>query len=171
MTSNFKRILCPVDLSSSSRNALKLAAEMGKSSKATLFLLQVVGDPSDKNSPLAIYAPAHARRKLSQSDSWQHEAGIQKSQDLLKQFCRDSVKALPKTNYLIEVGDPLEKIIDVAYGKEIDLIVLATRGRTGIKRLVIGSVAEKVVRQAPCPVLTVNARAGKRKSRDVSRHK
>ena len=58
-----------------------------------------------------------------------------------------------KVRYHVRKGDPFENILEGAQDFLIDLIVLATHGRTGIKRLVIGNVAEKVVRHAPCPVL------------------
>ncbi len=60
-------------------------------------------------------------------------------------------------------GLSAERILDVAKTKRIDLIILATHGRTGIRRLVIGNVAEKVVRHAPCPVFTVKAKVGRTK--------
>ena len=62
-------------------------------------------------------------------------------------------------------GDPFEKIVDAAEDEKIDLIVIATHGRTGIRRLVIGNVAEKVVRHAPCPVLTVKPMVMRRKTK------
>ena len=61
-----------------------------------------------------------------------------------------------------------EKILDAAETHRIDLIVLATHGRTGVKRLLIGNVAEKVVRHASCPVLTVKPRLASRKSKATS---
>lgn len=60
-----------------------------------------------------------------------------------------------KVRYHVRKGDPFENILEGAEDFLIDLIVLATHGRTGIKRLVIGNVAEKVVRPGPCPVLTL----------------
>jgi nucleotide-binding universal stress UspA family protein len=78
---------------------------------------------------------------------------------LLKQFCREHVQPLNQVRYHVRSGDPLEKILEVAEDCMSDLIILATHGRTGLKRLLIGNVAEKVVRHAPCPVLTVKPRA------------
>ena len=88
------------------------------------------------------------------------------SEVLLKQFCHESIQNLPKVRYLVSSGDPFEKILAAAENHRIDLIVLATHGRTGIKRLIIGNVAEKVVRHAPCPVLTVKPRAARRKPKE-----
>jgi nucleotide-binding universal stress UspA family protein len=78
---------------------------------------------------------------------------------LLKQFCHDTIKNYPQVRYHIKKGDPFEAILDGAEDFASDLIVLATHGRTGVKRLVIGNVAEKIVRHAPCPVLTVKPSA------------
>jgi universal stress protein A len=59
----------------------------------------------------------------------------------------------------IAIGRPAEAIIRLAQERQVDLIVMATHGRTGLEHVLLGSVAEKVVRLAPCPVLTVKARA------------
>jgi len=56
---------------------------------------------------------------------------------------------------LVELGDPAKGILEIAEKKKVDLIVIATHGRTGWPHFVAGSVAEKVVRQASCPVLTI----------------
>lgn len=75
------------------------------------------------------------------------------------------VEDLPKVGYLVASGNPFEQILDAAENQRIDLIVLATHGRTGVKRLLIGNVAEKVVRHAHCPVLTVKPRAVNRRTK------
>jgi len=59
----------------------------------------------------------------------------------------------------VKRGNPYEEIIDLASTQPVDMIVMSTHGRTGPQRLVIGSVTEKVVRTAPCPVFTVRHRA------------
>ena len=75
------------------------------------------------------------------------------------------VEGLPKVGYLVASGNPFEQILDAAEDQRIDLIVLATHGRTGVKRLLIGNVAEKVVRHAHCPVPTVKPRAVNRRTK------
>jgi nucleotide-binding universal stress UspA family protein len=79
----------------------------------------------------------------------------ERTETQLKLFCHDIVHGLIKVRYHVRQGEPLERVLDSIEDFRTDLVVLATHGRTGIKRLVIGSVAEKVVRHAPCPVLTV----------------
>jgi nucleotide-binding universal stress UspA family protein len=91
------------------------------------------------------------------------KATVEHSEVILKQFCHESVEHLPKVRYLVSTGVPFERILDAAEDHRIDLIVLATHGRTGIKRLIIGNVAERVVRHAMCPVLTVKPRIATRK--------
>jgi universal stress protein A len=59
----------------------------------------------------------------------------------------------------VVVGVPYETILETAEAEKVDLIVMATHGRTGLSHLVLGSVAERIVRLAPCPVLTVRATA------------
>jgi universal stress protein A len=157
--SDFKRILCPVDLSEFSLEALRLAVKLAESSGAALDILHVIHNPFDElymtsitqTDPALIDAYAletQTRAKITRATEERTEA-------LLKLFCHDAVKSHGKAHYHVRNGDPFDCIIDGAEDFLTDLIVLATHGRTGIKRLVIGSVAEKVVRHAPCPVLTV----------------
>jgi nucleotide-binding universal stress UspA family protein len=166
MTLDFKRLLCPVDLSTFSLEALKLGVKIAQSSNAGLYVLHVIDNPFDElyMSSITQADPAsiglYKREPLKRSQVL--EATIQHSQVLLKQFCQDWVQGVSKVRYLVETGEPFEKIIDVAEEHRIDLIVMSTHGRTGLKRLIIGNVAEKVVRYAPCPVLTIKPRAAKK---------
>lgn len=163
MSLDFKRILCPVDLSMFSLDALKLAVKAAETSDAVLDILHVIHNPFDdiymteitQTDPALIdaYAGEPQRRAKVLRATEEH------SEVLLKQFCHDVVQHYPKVHYHIRRGDPFEAILDAAEDFTTDLIVLATHGRTGLKRLVIGNVAEKVVRHAPCPVLTVKPKA------------
>ena len=153
MSLDFKRILCPVDLSSFSLDALKLAVKVAATSDATLDILHVIHNPFDEIymteitqvDPALIdaYANEPQRRAKIMRTTEEH------SEVLLKQFCHDVVRHYPKVHYHIRKGDPFEAILDGAEDFMTDLVVLATHGRTGVKRLVIGNVAEKVVRHAP----------------------
>jgi nucleotide-binding universal stress UspA family protein len=77
------------------------------------------------------------------------------------QSCLSSeFKQAVETQTLVEVGQAADRLIEAAKEKKPDLIVMATHGRTGLSHALMGSVAEKVVRQAPCPVLTVRPTGG-----------
>jgi nucleotide-binding universal stress UspA family protein len=170
MSLDFKRILCPVDLSDFSLTAVKLAAKVAESSGARLYLLHVIDNPFDEFYMTSITQTDPAAVELYKTEFMRRSKILRATEEhsavLLKQFCHESVEHLPKVRYLVSSGDPFEKILDAAEAHRIDLIVLATHGRTGIKRLIIGNVAEKVVRHAPCPVLTVKPRAASRKLKE-----
>jgi universal stress protein A len=171
MSLDFKRILCPVDLSAFSLEALRLGVKIAAVSGATLHVLHVIDNPFDEIYMKSITLADPAFIEIYKSEPLQRSrvvrATAEHSEVLVKQFCHDEVEQLPKVRYHIGTGDPFECILDSAEDLRIDLIVLATHGRTGIKRLVIGNVAEKVVRHAPCPVLTVKPRRAGRKSKAV----
>jgi universal stress protein A len=163
MSLDFKRILCPVDLSGFSLDALKLAVKIAESSGATLDILHVIHNPFDEMYMTAITETDPALMEMYANEP-QRRARIlrateEHSEVLLKQFCHEVVQLYPKVRYHVRKGDPFEAILDGAEDFMTDLIVLATHGRTGVKRLVIGNVAEKIVRHAPCPVLTVKPNA------------
>ena len=159
MSLDFKRILCPVDMSIFSEGAVRLGAQLAEASDASLYLLHVIDNPFDELYMTPITEADPALYGLYRSEPERRaqiiNATRQHSEVMLKQFCHDWIAHLPKTRYLVMDGNPFEKIIDAATDHRIDLIVLSTHGRTGVKRLLIGNVAEKVVRHAPCPVLTV----------------
>ena len=167
MALNFKRILCPVDLSSFSLEAIKLSVRITENRIGTLYLLHVIDNPFDELYMTSITQADPVSIELYKSEPLRRskilEATKRHSQILLKQFCHNWVETLPKVRYIVETGNPFEKILDVAETRRIDLIVLATHGRTGFKRLIIGNVAEKVVRHASCPVLTVKPQTNSRK--------
>ena len=173
MSLDFKRILCPVDMSLFSLDAVKLGVKLAQNSNATLYLLHVIDNPFDE-----LYLSAITQADPALLDLYKDEpakrvqimnATLEHSQVLLKQFCHEWVEQLPKVRYLVANGNPFDKILDAARDHRIDLIVLATHGRTGVKRLLIGNVAEKVVRHAPCPVLTVKPRVARPKGSAAAR--
>jgi universal stress protein A len=172
MALDFKRILCPVDLSPFSLEALKLAIKIAESTGAGLYLLHVIDNPFDELYMKSITEADPALLELYQKEPMKRakimNATVEHSRVLLKQFSHDWVERLPRVRYLVASGNPFEKILDAAEMHRVDLIVLATHGRTGVRRLLIGNVAEKVVRHAPCPVLTVKPRLIHRKSKSTA---
>jgi len=147
MTQAISRILVPVDFSAHSDEALRYAAALGSRLGASLELLHVVEDPFVSGAwSSEVYVPnvpelldnlvADAKRRLS---------------DLKDVVVPESVPAATA----VLKGRPAHTIVEHAKDGHFDLVVMGTHGRTGLAHLVMGSVAEAVVRRAPCPVLTV----------------
>ncbi len=139
---DWRRIGCPVDFSEASRVALREAAELARRFGAELVLLHVVEPAGPAGSELA-FAPPRARRG---------EAGTSP----IAEWEAEAVKVVgPRVESLELAGSPAEEIVRFAAEGRCDALVLGTHGRTGFRRLVLGSVAAHVVRDAPCPVVVV----------------
>jgi len=144
----FRHILAPTDFSEYSKQAVASAFELAKKFDAKLSILHVVELPA---YPVEGYVPP------SLTATFLDDLERQASQDLA-QIVPEAESAGVEVARLVTVGSPYRKIIDMAEAEQIDLIVMATAGRTGFSRLVMGSIAERVVRTASCPVLTIRPR-------------
>ena len=127
--------LVPIDFSSHSEAAIEFATAFAKDSNAELLIVHVL-DPDLKQ--LEGVSPQAAMDGLVAA---LHEV-------------KPTDESVPYAHRLLQ-GAPAEAILELAHEEPIELIVMGTHGRTGLKRVVMGSVAEAVVRRAPCPVLTV----------------
>lgn len=141
-----KSILCPVDFSDSSDHALTYAIALAQSYEATLKLLHVVQPPlmSVPGDPMVPEFSSEVMEDIT--------AASQRRLDEIAAKTREQVASVETK---IATGSPFVEIITFAKDQNVDLIVVGTHGRTGLAHVMIGSVAEKVVRKAPCPVLTV----------------
>jgi nucleotide-binding universal stress UspA family protein len=145
MTPIMTRILVPVDFSPGSEHALAYAAALTLRVGAHLGLLHVVEDPT-ASAWSEYYVPDLAR--------WRADlvAGAEKR----IAACRAALTgAPPEIDTAVRVGHAASTIVEFARTERFDLIVMGTHGRTGLTHLLMGSVAERVVRTASCPVLTV----------------
>ena len=140
------RILVPTDFSKSSANALTYGAAFAAKFGAELHLLHVVQD-------LALFIPeAVMLSPPMMPPVAQFVSAARLALDrAVQELGVAEVRILPE----VAEGAPFEEIIRFAREQDIDLIVMGTHGHTGLAHLFMGSVAEKVVRRAPCPVLTV----------------
>lgn len=136
---NIKRILCPIDFSNFNEAANTYASLLAQSSGAEIIYLHV----SVPEVPYGSYAYIDMR---------QEEENDRKRLEEIK----PTVAGVP-TKHVVEFGLPSEKIVEYANENAIDLIVMGTHGRTGLKRVFMGSVAETVVRKADCPVLALKS--------------
>ncbi len=139
----FANILCPVDFDQNSLAAVPIAARLAQEQNATLCLLHVIH----------LHPPAEPALSFAEAEA--------KARTRLEQLAHQKFKAGTRYELLVITGDPAAEVLQVAAGLGDDLIVMATHGRRGFRRLVLGSVAERVVREAPCPVLTVRPNAAR----------
>jgi nucleotide-binding universal stress UspA family protein len=140
----FAHVLCPVDFSESSTSALRFAFSLAQESNARLTLLHVFEWPSDE---------ASARRVLETSEF--HRQWEMETRQQLDALISDEVRQWCSPQPALAFGKAYQQIVCVAQTEHVDLIVMGVRGRNSIDLMMFGSTANHVVRQAPCPVLTL----------------
>jgi nucleotide-binding universal stress UspA family protein len=145
-----KRILCPVDFSEFSLHALDSAVAIARHQHATITALHVV--PPAQSSYPAIGPAAYAPYVLTAGD-------LQAFQKTLERFV--AAVDYPVTAVCVE-APVVDEILKRSANLSADLIVMGTHGRTGVNRLVLGSVAERVLAKVTCPVLVIPRRAAHR---------
>ena len=142
----FTRILVPTDFSPPSDAALEYARVVASRFGASLHLLHVVDDPYHTGYATEVFVP--------EVEGLRDELlayGIAIQEDCLQPSDRRELRATTAA----VIGTPAQSIVAYAGAHDIDLIVMGTHGRGGMSHLLMGSVAEQVVRTAPCPVFTV----------------
>jgi nucleotide-binding universal stress UspA family protein len=145
-----KRILCPVDFSDHSRHALHHAAAIARWYESTITLLYV--HPFVPDAAAAAGAPAFTPFVVTAADR-------EKLLASMRSFGEHEILSGVPVDVEVTQGTVAPEILDRAKAVAADLIVMGTHGRSGFERLMIGSVTEKVLRQASCPVLSVPPRA------------
>lgn len=143
------KILCAIDFGESSRSALELSADLARRFGAELILVHVWRGPRSVSERIALATPAPSAdgdeelvRKL---EGWKLEA---------ERIAGRNARTI------VANGTPAAEVSRLAADEKVDLVVVGTRGRKGIERAVLGSVAEAIVRHAPCPVLVARAARG-----------
>jgi len=147
----FTRILVPTDFSAPSDAALATAKEMAERFGASIHLLHVLEDPY---STSAYATEVYGYLPPGLKESWQRDG----EKRLLALLPPDERTRFGGTTQVI-FGSPTKAIVEYAEANGMDLIVMGTHGRSGVAHLLLGSVAERVVRTARCPVLTVRGAA------------
>jgi nucleotide-binding universal stress UspA family protein len=145
-----KKILCPTDFSEASYKALTAANELALHCCAELYLVHIF-------SSLEEVPPDFAGSGLS---LWEIEELLKGSAENSLQEVAKKVSKELHVRQTVTLGEAADEIIRISRSEKVDLIVMATHGQTGWRHLVFGSVAEKVLRLAPCPVLTIGAQHG-----------
>ena len=142
-----KNILVATDFSEPSDAALTYGRALARTFKATLHVVHIIDGPS------AVVYGAEAYAVSMPEIQAQIEAAARAQLDDL--LLDNDPQPLPVRRVLLTASAPAAAIVDYAGREQIDLIVTGTHGRGGVAHLLMGSVAERVVRTAPCPVLTV----------------
>src|ERR1022692_468095 len=140
MADLFSRIMCPIDFSPNSVAALEIARQMGVRSKGALILLYVVPQPIEVGQPILL-EPIPGMDPVEK----------------LKTLAISKLNGTIPYEIDVVMGDAASEIIDAVGRHHCDAVVMATHGRTGLKHLFLGSVAERVVRESAAPVLTIRS--------------
>lgn len=143
----FKKILVPVDFSTHSEEAMRAAADLAKRYAGTVTLAYVY-EPMQYALPegYILYTPDQVSKMTSA-----FKERLDRAEQAMKELGAPTVEAR-----LLE-GIVAHELAELARNEAFDLIVMGTHGRTGVKRALMGSVADRVLRSAPCPVLVVKA--------------
>jgi universal stress protein A len=141
-----RKILVPTDFSTSAEGALTWAASLAQHYQAEILLLHVLP------SAVTMWGPDLA---IEQQIEQQLTALWTHAETRLKQAATGLQEHGTSVDPVVVRGHPFTEICNVAQGRKVDLIVMGTHGRTGLPHVLLGSVAERVVQHAPCPVLTV----------------
>jgi nucleotide-binding universal stress UspA family protein len=143
--SEWKKVCCAVDFAEPSRAAMGQAADLARRLGAELTLVHVIAPPPEAASDVLV-----SSRGLARMEADEREAMLTRWRGDVERQVGRSVSAR------VLWGNPKEELVRHAREERCDLLVLGTHGRTGMSRLVLGSVAEQVARRSPCPVLVVH---------------
>ena len=144
-----KKILAPTDFSLHSDRALRYACQLAERLGSELHLIHVLADvvPASPDPMLISVLPPEFYTETEE-----------RAAASLKTHIKPDWGNPPTLHTAVRWGGAVEAIVEYASEHKIDLIVISTHGRTGLSHVLLGSVAERIVREAPCPVLTIRDR-------------
>jgi nucleotide-binding universal stress UspA family protein len=145
---NLKKILYPTDFSEYSLAALPYAVSIAKQNDAELYCLHVVDMPQEEYLTSEYMVPLNVPHVPE-------DKVLRTARARMERFVTENLSEIVKVESRVLVGIPFVEIIRYARDQSIDLIVIGTHGHSALAAMLLGTVAEKVVRKAPCPVLTV----------------
>ncbi|MHB8068965.1 MAG: universal stress protein [Desulfobaccales bacterium] len=141
-----QKILFPIDFSEKFETLLPWVSTFVEKFGATLYVVFVAQDLSEYST---FYVPH------TTIQNFQEEA-LAAAQKKMAAVVQESFRKFPKLETRVAVGSPAVKILEMVKSEGIDLIIMATHGRKGLERTIFGSVADKIVQGATCPVLTIH---------------
>jgi universal stress protein A len=144
-----KKLLVPTDFSENSKKALVYAVRLAQRNNSSLILFHVFEMPEFVRQLPQDYSESNEETRK------QFDTAMRRSAERLETLSRAVKGSNIESESSQRLGTPYEEIVKVAKEMEVDLIIIATHGYTGLKHFLLGSTAERVVRLAPCPVLVV----------------
>lgn len=149
----YKQILLTHDGSELSTQAIQHAVEIAKAFNASILVLQVVDSVAKIISAVNISALAFEAQEIYESIAQTEKDNAKKNLTKIRTLLER--EGITKVTTSMREGDARDTIVETAKEKACDIIIMSTHGRSGIRRALLGSVAEDVLRHAPCPVLLV----------------
>jgi universal stress protein A len=144
MPRDFKTVLCPTDFSDASYHALEYGLRFATNADGKLVVAHVVHVPSGD-------------LLSGESYTMNFKEAQEQVVERMREVHTTRLRSYPKCDLVTVIGDPAEEITALAKSRNADLIIMSTHGRSGLSHLVMGSVAEQILRHAPCPVFIVRA--------------
>jgi nucleotide-binding universal stress UspA family protein len=144
-SADWKRILCPIDFSDASLAALETAAEVARRYGAKVALFHAYPVPGYTFPDGSFVASSKMLEELTS----------QANRHMAEWKVKAEAMGIGQVEVATAIGEPAHEILAFARAQSADLVVIGTHGRTGLQHALMGSVAERVVRRATCPVLTV----------------
>ena len=141
-----KKILFPLDLTENSSKILPYVLSISEKYDSIVYLLHVV---QDLNRWGKLYVPHPSM------DKFQEEA-IESAKKAMDTVCENQLQSCPNFQKRVVSGDTVDEILKVIESEDIDLLIMGTHGRKGLDHTIFGSVAEKMVKKSPAPVLVIN---------------
>jgi len=144
-----RRILVPVDFSDQATAVIDWAAHLAKEHSARVLLFHAYHLPVEFQQLEGAYLPP---------DFWSNVKS--EAEETLARYAEDLKSRGVQVDTVVREGYPATAIVEEAENEDVDLVVIGTHGLSGLKHLLLGSIAERVVQKAPCPVLTVKPLPG-----------
>jgi nucleotide-binding universal stress UspA family protein len=142
MPRDFKTIVCGTDFTEDSSHALAYALRFAKLAGGTLIVAHYVHVPSGD-----VYTTGEWPRTFQEAQA--------RAKQLLTELHATQLESYPQTELVVDIGAPAELLLQLVKDRNADVLVTATKGRSELADLIMGSTAEKLIRHAPCPVFVV----------------
>ena len=142
-----KHILAPTDFSHHAESAVKSAFELAEEFGATVHLVHTLAEPVSAIAPEPMIVAAPPPEFYQESE----KSCLEALGNVAAKFGKPGLTVQKAALW----GSPVDTVLEYAEREPIDLIVISTHGRTGLSHVLLGSVAESIIRNAPCPVLTI----------------